>query len=343
MSAEPAVTLPAADGIARSSGIPRAASAGRAVPTDGAPKTCIACGARPRPRWRLRGGFRIVQCPRCLLAWWAWPPFDPGAFYDENYFQSGAAPKGYDDYAALEVGLARTARARLKRIARQFRVSSFEFRERRPAELETRSSKLETPRLLELGCGTGVFLAEARRAGWEVEGVEVSAYAAERARARGLPVRTAALEGLAFAPTVYDCVALWDVIEHLRDPAGVLAAAARALRADGVLALSTGDVTSLCARLSGPGWHLFNLPEHLFFFSPAALERLLRSAGLQIAAVEREVYWAPAAYLLERLRKSQGPVGRVADRAARLLAPCIAELTIPATVGDVLGVYATKT
>lgn len=285
-----------------------------------APATCIACGTAPRQSFRLSNGAWLRRCPRCGLGWWDWPPFDPAAFYDRAYFDGAEQSKGYDDYAALEPGVARTARQRLRRISRLHGPS--------------RAAK----RLLELGCGTGVFLDAARRAGWTVTGVEVSAYAAEQARQRGLAVETAPVEGLRPAEDAYDCVALWDVLEHLRDPAGVLCAAAKALRHGGVLALSTGDVTSLCARIAGPRWHLFNLPEHLFFFSPAALQRLLTKAGCRVVRVTRETNWVPVRYIAERLRKSTALPGAW----GALLKSDISRWVIPATLLDVLGVYAVR-
>lgn len=257
------------------------------------------------------------------MAWWEWPAFDPGDFYDRDYFQSTQASKGYNDYAALEEGVRRTARARLRRIERVLCGG---------ASPDVGGS----PRLLELGCGTGCFLDEARQAGWRVSGVEVSAYAAGVAAARGLHVECRAVEDLTLDDGPFDCVALWDVIEHLREPARVLTTAAAALRSGGVLALSTGDITSLCARLSGPQWHLFNLPEHLFFFSPASLRRLLSRAGCAVMRVEREVNWVPLSYALERVLKS------LRGRGATATIQVLDRLPLPATLLDVLGVYAIR-
>jgi len=290
------------------------------------PGACPACGADPRPGVRLEGAVQLRQCPRCLLAWWDWSAFDPAQFYDVDYFQSAFQPKGYDDYAGLEEGLARTARARLRRLARW--GGGWSARRR----------------LLEIGCGTGVFLDAARRAGWQTEGIEVSLYAAEAARRRGHVVSCQAAELVDLPAAAYDCVAMWDVLEHVRDPAGVLRRAAAALRPGGVLALSTGDVTSLCARLSGRRWHLYNLPEHLFFFSPTALRLLLSRAGCRVVRIAREVNWVPVGYLLERLRKSllrpaPSRPRRVERRSGARFRPF---QVVPATLGDVLGVYALR-
>lgn len=301
------------------------------------PSECIACGAAPEQGAVLRGGVELLRCPACGLTWWKWTDFDPAAFYDQDYFQSSAASKGYDDYDTLEAGVRRTARGRLRRIGGL----------RRNTRVASRGAVgSEPPTLLDIGCGTGVFLDEARAAGFAVEGVEVSAYAAARAAARGLRVQSAPVEELALPARAFDCVTLWDVIEHVRDPRRLVTEAVRALRPGGVLALSTGDVTSWCARLSGARWHLYNLPEHLFFFSPDALRRLLHDAGAQVVASRYEVIWVPLAYVLERLGKSlRGPCGRPANRAPAGArgASRWCEAVIPATLFDVLGVYAFRT
>ena len=303
-------------------------------PQRGPRSQCAACGARAVRSFLLRRGVPLLRCSRCGLGWWNWPPFDPRRFYDRDYFQSADAAKGYDDYRALEAGARATARARLRRMA------SLCGGRRAAGRRE----------MLEVGCGTGCFLCEARAAGWDARGIEVSSYAVARARERGLSVTCAAIEDIELARSAYDGIALWDVIEHLRDPASLLRALGRALRPGGVLALSTGDITSLCARLSGPRWHLFNLPEHLYFFSPQALRRILGAAGLRLGRVVREVNWVPMAYLLERIRKSaatnrnrSSPHEPVKDEhRARIRNGLIDRLVVPATLFDVLGVYALR-
>ena len=283
-----------------------------------APRACIACGATPHRSFRLSNGARLLRCPRCRLGWWDWPTFEPPQFYDREYFQGDRAERGYDDYAALETGLRRTARARLRRIAR----------------VVAQGAPVPGKRLLDVGCGTGVFVAESMNAGWDARGIEISEYAVNKARERGLFVTCGSIEDVGLEAGAFDCITLWDVLEHLRDPADVLMRCARALRPGGIVALSTGDVTSLCARLSGSRWHLFTLPEHLFFFSPRSLRLLLRRAACRIVCLTRETNWVPVAYLFERLRKSLGfrvPCAGVGDR-----------WVVPANLFDVLGVYAVR-
>lgn len=264
---------------------------------------------------RLATGDRLRRCPRCLLQWWDWPSIDPSAFYDRDYFQSASVERGYDDYAALEPSLRRTARGRVAAVRRM-----------RP----------RAGRLLDVGCGTGTFLEAARAAGWQARGVEVSPYAAEQALRRGLDVECGAIESTVTRPGEYDVITLWDVIEHLSQPARTLSTLSAALRPGGLLALSTGDVTSLCARLSGPWWHLYTLPEHLFFYSPESLRRLMRRAGLAPFRVTHDVTWFTIGYLWERLGKT------VFRRRVPALPAAAARMSVPATLLDVVTVYGLK-
>lgn len=279
------------------------------------PSVCPLCRLAPRMERRLPDGAPLRQCPRCRLAWWDWPPFDPAEFYDREYFASTTVSKGYDDYAALEAGLRRTSLARLRRIARL----------------------RGTPaggRLLDVGCATGIFLEQAAAQGWDGLGLEVSPHAADAARSRGLRVDRGPFDESA-ARGPFECITLWDVIEHLDDPVAAMRRVRERLVMGGLCALSTGNVDSWCARLSGRRWHLFNLPEHLFFFSRPALRELLESSGFRLRAVRREVNWIPMHYAVERLSKS------LTGRTRRLVGS-IGDRLLPATLGDVLGVYAER-
>lgn len=284
------------------------------------PSRCPLCEIDPQIAQILQNRTLLLQCPQCHLAWWNWPVFSAAEFYDRDYFQS-AASKGYNDYQGMEPGIRRTARHRLERIASLL-----------PADRPAR------PRLFEIGCGPGVFLDEAQRAGWQASGCEVSQYAAAQARNRGIHVHNISVQELHLPADSLDCVVLWDVIEHLPDPFTVIQSAARSLRRGGLLALSTGDIDSVAANLSGASWHLFNLPEHLYFFSGACLNSLLARNGLRVVRCAYEWQWIPLSYGFERLAKNGYA------KSARLLnLPMWKKITIPATLWDVLGIYAIRT
>jgi SAM-dependent methyltransferase len=173
-----------------------------------------------------------------------------------------------------------------------------------------------------------------------VGGLEVSAFAACYGREQlGLNIVEGMVDALhlgQLAPS-YDLITMWDVAEHLPDPADAIELLSARLAPGGVLALSTGDVRSLAARLCGRRWHLYNLPEHLWFFTEESLRLLLARAGLTVECVRREVCWYTARYLLDRLMYT---LGRPPLTLAR--ARLCERITLPFTLFDIVTIHARK-
>ncbi len=144
----------------------------------------------------------------------------------------------------------------------------------------------QTGRVLDVGCATGNLLNALRGHGWEVYGVELNARAAAYARERlGLPVFTGDLMGVHFPDGWFDMVILWDVLEHLHDPKGVLQEAARVTRPGGRLVLSLPNPHSVEARVFGRYWAGWDVPRHLHIFTVSVLGCLLSKTGWQIDEV----------------------------------------------------------
>lgn len=141
--------------------------------------------------------------------------------------------------------------------------------------------------LLEIGSAYGFFLDEAHHRGWRVRGVEPSSSARAYARGTlGLDIGSEPLTELVVQRESVDAIAMWDVIEHLPDPRATVEAAFAWLRPGGVLALSTGDVASLSARLHGRDWSLMTPPWHQFYFSRSTMRRLLESTGFEVVHID---------------------------------------------------------
>lgn len=277
--------------------------------------SCPVCAGGPVTRKLRKDETDILQCRDCGLAFWQPAPgWDAASLYDGGYFEQGGGA-GYDDYGALEPALRRTFRRRIARLARA-----------------------GGGRLLDVGAAYGFAASEAEAAGFRVAALEVSTSAARRAAAL-VPgrVAVAGAEALPFASGAFDVVTLWDVLEHLPDPHRAMAEVARCLRLGGRVALTTGDVGSLLARLSGPRWHLYTLPEHLFFHSRESLRRLLSRHGLRVERMRAEGALYPVGYLVERLRKTL--LRR--DAPARASWPG-ADLVLPVNLFDILTVEAVR-
>jgi len=169
-----------------------------------------------------------------------------------------------------------------------------------------------TRKLLDVGSAHGWFL-EAARGSFDVLGVEPDAVVGGRAAARGLPVRPGYFPDALRADERFDVIVFNDVIEHIPDIRGALAACAERLNPEGILILNLPNSRGLFYRLSKLlarcGWHApferlwqKDLPSpHLHYFHAVNLVKLVGAHGFTLAD-SAELPALRAKGLLERLR-----------------------------------------
>lgn len=153
----------------------------------------------------------------------------------------------------------------------------------RSAEEVIRSIRRSVPggRLLDVGCATGDFLVAARNAGYQVEGIELSAWSRKIATSRGLTVHSRLLaEHAKQQPGSYDVITLMGVIEHFTNPIAELENINRLLRPGGMLVLWTGDCSSLLAKALGRYWWYWQ-GQHIQYFTHASMVLAAQKAGLE--------------------------------------------------------------
>jgi SAM-dependent methyltransferase len=97
--------------------------------------------------------------------------------------------------------------------------------------------------LLDVGCGTGQFLALAREHGWEAMGLDIAEAAVRSARAAELPVRSGSLTTAALPESSFDVVTLWNVLDFAVDPVAELSAARRVLTPGGLLVVRVPNLS----------------------------------------------------------------------------------------------------
>lgn len=165
---------------------------------------------------------------------------------------------------------------------RGLRLWANEYGMRKRCRYVTRHKTAGT--LLDVGCAAGTFLLAMRNtARWTVRGVELNAEVAHQTRERyGLDVVSGTLEDAHFPSSEFDAITMWDVLEHVYDPAATLADIWRLLKPDGILVVRVPNLRSWDARLFGTAWAGYDAPRHLYFFSPATLGALLEQSGFEV-------------------------------------------------------------
>ena len=213
------------------------------------------CGVYDRFIHRCRAcGFRQVR-PRLTA-------HELSRLYPADYFDA-TATVGYGDYAREAQRRARDAYFLTKRLRRQTSAG----------------------RVLEIGCALGFLLAPLKRAGWDVDGVDASAFATYYARTRfGLRITCGTLEASRFPDAAFDLVVQKDLLEHVSRPREHLLETRRIMRPGGEVWLITpngeANLRPLQSRGGTDGEQLPLLDQgHLSFFAEAHLRRLFRECG----------------------------------------------------------------
>jgi SAM-dependent methyltransferase len=141
--------------------------------------------------------------------------------------------------------------------------------------------------VLDVGCSDGALLS--RLGPCHVpHGIEVSATLANRASKAlvsrgGTVLHATALDGLAqFEAGRFSGVWMHSFLEHELQPLATLRAAARVLRPDGRLILKMPNYASINRRVRGARWCGFRFPDHVNYFTPASLKRMVDAAGMYV-------------------------------------------------------------
>lgn len=198
--------------------------------------------------------------------------------------------------------------------------------------------------LLDVGANIGLFVREAAQS-YDAVGIEPSdaivRHGVERIGAR---LEAASIGDLATRYAArFDAVTLFDVIEHLAEPAAGLKQIRAALRPGGYLFITTPDFGSLAARLAGSHWHYIDMDEHVALFSLASLRRLLDREGFEVRQVRTIGRDYRFSYIRRRLQYlGQAGLGmRLAYLASWPLA-LRPQARMHINLGDVMGIAAIR-
>lgn len=225
---------------------------------------CPTCGANA---WRPAGQvkdfsitgewFDLVECGSCHLKTTYPQPkqAEIGRYY---------ASEDYVSHSDTRTGLIN----RLYHAAREYML-------RKKYTWVTRTSGLEKGSLLDIGAGTGHFAQFMKTKGWNVTALEPDEKARKVAATKlGLDIQP--LEALDTQPPAsFDVITLWHVLEHVHDLNGYMDRFRTLLKQGGTLIIAVPNYTSKDAVRYGPLWAAYDVPRHLWHFSPDSMEKLM--------------------------------------------------------------------
>ncbi|MBK6935919.1 MAG: class I SAM-dependent methyltransferase [Chitinophagaceae bacterium] len=136
--------------------------------------------------------------------------------------------------------------------------------------------------MLDVGAGTGVFVKAMLENGWQVTGLEPDAEARKVAK-EVYGATLSSIEDFYHLPdNSFDAITLWHVLEHVHDLKGYMAKLKSLLKESGRLIIAVPNYTSGDAAVYKEFWAAYDVPRHLYHFSPQSMQKLVEESGLRI-------------------------------------------------------------
>ena len=122
----------------------------------------------------------------------------------------------------------------------------------------------EKGKLLDVGAGTGDFLAVAKKKGWKVKGIEPEISAREKASKKGIKLYE---DSTHFKSEKFDVITMWHVLEHVPDLKAQIIELELLLKKNGLLIIAVPNFKSYDAEYYKEFWAAYDVPRHLYHFS----------------------------------------------------------------------------
>ncbi len=158
-----------------------------------------------------------------------------------------------------------------------------------------RSTGLHKGNHLDVGCGTGAFANKMLKAEWTVTGLEPDSGArAVAEKMYGLKILNAD-ELFNLQTNSFDAITLWHVLEHVHDLHGYVKQLKNLLKENGKLFIAVPNYTSYDAQVYKQYWAAYDVPRHLYHFSPASMKNLIEQHELKI--ISYKPMWFDSVYV----------------------------------------------
>lgn len=149
--------------------------------------------------------------------------------------------------------------------------------------------KIENGRVLDIGCGSGNFLAKLKALGWDVYGIDPSSIAVKIAKGRDLKnIQQGVIGAVKFPDNFFDVVTMFHVFEHIPNPRKVLSEIKRILKPGGFLIIGVPNFNGVNSKIFRKYWAGLSFPLHCFHYGKQSLSFLFNKNTFKI----RNIYYA---------------------------------------------------
>jgi 2-polyprenyl-3-methyl-5-hydroxy-6-metoxy-1,4-benzoquinol methylase len=221
--------------------------------------------------------FEIWECKNCTLRFTGNPPdkMEIAKYYQsENYISHSDTSKGF-----------------INNLYHKVRKRTLVTKK----NLVEKTTKKSAGSILDVGCGTGAFLHTMKTAGWQVTGLEPDSAARQKASELhniqpensqvffSLPVQS------------FDAITMWHVLEHVHDLHPYLDQLRKLIIPSGKIFIAVPNYTSYDAKYYREFWAAYDVPRHLYHFSPTSMKKLFASHGLKL--IQTRPMWYDSIYV----------------------------------------------
>jgi len=233
--------------------------------------------------------FALWECKHCSLRF---TQDAPAAAFIGQYYQSD----NYISHSDTKQGLVNT-------LYHHVRKRTLTHKQK----LIARITGQDKGSLLDIGSGTGAFASHMEKAGWKVMGLEPDEQTRRRAHERYSIQLKPSEELFSISPGSYDAVTMWHVLEHVHDLHGYIHQLQRILKVTGKAFIAVPNYTSYDASVYKQYWAAYDVPRHLYHFSPAAMKMLLTKHQLKLLRTEPMWYDSFYVSMLSEKYKTGAP------------------------------------
>lgn len=138
-----------------------------------------------------------------------------------------------------------------------------------------------TNNMLDVGCGPGIFLVEAKKRGWKVYGTEYTDKQVEYLNDRDIKTFKGKLTDEAFEPDFFDVIISSEVIEHINNPLEEMQHFNRLLRKGGLVYITTPNFNAIERYLLKGDYEIIEYPNHLCYYTKSTMDLLLQQQGFK--------------------------------------------------------------